>query len=138
MNIGIVRAKFNEEYTHEMLEAAKEQANKRRLEVVEILEVPGAHEIPVATAKLLEHDEIDGVAVLGAVIKGATDHDEVICQNVSKQLLELQCEHGKPVGFGVIGPNVSWSQVETRTEKYAHGAVNAVADTVEELRINEG
>ncbi len=95
--------------------------------------MPGSHELPVATARLLQRDDIDGVAVLGAVITGGTDHDAVIAHNVSKQLLELSCDHGKPVGFGVIGPNVSWAQVTQRTEEYAAGAVDAVADTHDAL-----
>ncbi|MFB6166884.1 MAG: 6,7-dimethyl-8-ribityllumazine synthase [Candidatus Nanohaloarchaea archaeon] len=133
MRIGIVRARFNEEYTEEMLEAAERKADELGLEVAEVVEVPGSHEVPLAASKLLERDDIDGLAVVGAVIKGATDHDEVIAHNVSKQLLELSTDHGKPVGLGIIGPNVSWSQVEKRTESYAEKAVEAVKDTFEEL-----
>lgn len=133
MRIGIVRAEFNEDYTGEMLEAARERSEDLGLEVVDVVNVPGTHEIPVASGKLLSREDIDGVVALGVVIKGATDHDEVIAYNVSKQLLELSVEHGKPVGFGVIGPGVSWSQVEKRTEEYAKRAVDAVVETFEEL-----
>ncbi|MFB6295040.1 MAG: 6,7-dimethyl-8-ribityllumazine synthase [Candidatus Nanohaloarchaea archaeon] len=133
MKIGIVRAEFNEEYTAEMLDAAEERAADLGLDVATVVTVPGTHEVPVATDKLLSRDDIDAVVTLGAVIKGATDHDAVICYNVSKQLLELSCEYGKPVGMGIIGPDVSWSQVEQRTEGYAKRAVEAVKDTREAL-----
>ncbi|MDY6768953.1 MAG: 6,7-dimethyl-8-ribityllumazine synthase [Candidatus Nanohaloarchaea archaeon] len=133
MNIGIVRAAFNEDYTDEMLTAAEERAEERGLDVATVVTVPGTHEVPVAAEKLLSRDDIDGVVALGAVIKGATDHDAVICYNVSKQLLELSCDHGKPVGMGIIGPGVSWSQVEQRTADYARRAVDAVQETKEAL-----
>lgn len=133
MRIGIVRARFNEEYTAEMLDAAEERAAELDLDVGPVATVPGTHEIPVAAAELLAREDIDAVVALAAVITGATDHDEVLCYNVSKQLLELSCEHGKPVGMGIIGPNVSWSQVEKRTDGYARRAVAAAAETVEEL-----
>ncbi|MDY6773990.1 MAG: 6,7-dimethyl-8-ribityllumazine synthase, partial [Candidatus Nanohaloarchaea archaeon] len=126
-------ARFNEEYTEEMLEAARERAEELGLEVETVVNVPGTHETPVAAEELLSREDIDGVVTLGAVIEGATDHDEVIAYNVSKQLLELSVEHGKPVGMGIIGPGVSWSQVEKRTEEYARRAVEAAAETFEEL-----
>ncbi|MDY6769767.1 MAG: 6,7-dimethyl-8-ribityllumazine synthase [Candidatus Nanohaloarchaea archaeon] len=129
MRIGIVRARFNEEYTAEMLAAAEDRAAELDLDVAATVTVPGTHEVPLAVDELLARDDIDGVVALGAVIAGATDHDEVICYNVSKQLLEQSCEHGKPVGMGIIGPNVSWSQVAERTEDYARRAVEAVRET---------
>lgn len=133
MNVALVRARFNERYTEEMLDAARDRAEANGMEVVAVAEVPGSHEIPVAAAELLARDDVDGVAVLGAVITGATGHDEVIAHNVSKQLLELSVEHGKPVGLGIIGPDVSWSQVANRTASYAEGAVDAVMETADEL-----
>lgn len=134
IRIGIVRARFNEEYTADMLQAAKDTAAESDIDVVSVVEVPGAHELPVACQQLLERQDVDGVVALAAVIKGATDHDAVLCQNVSKQLLELSCDHGKPVGYGVIGPNVSWAQVEERTTQYAREAVDAVAETYDALQ----
>lgn len=133
MNLAIVRARFNEEYTAEMLEAAERYAERQGIDVTHVAEVPGSHEIPVVTAELLAREDVDGVAALGVIIKGATDHDEVLAHNVSKQLLELSCEYGKPVGLGIIGPGVSWSQVEERTEQYAEEAVEAVCEVHEQL-----
>jgi 6,7-dimethyl-8-ribityllumazine synthase len=133
MKIAIVYAEFNEEYTHQMLEAAKKSVkHQEKIKQHEVFSVPGTHEIPVITEKLLSQG-FDGAAVLGAVIEGATDHDKVIAHNVSKQLQEIMCKHQKPVGLGIIGPGVSWSQVEERTDQYAEEAVEAAAKTQQEL-----
>lgn len=133
MNTAIVRARFNEQYTGEMLEAAERYAEEQGIDVTHVVEVPGSHEIPVVAARLLERDDVDGVVALGVIIKGATDHDEVLAYNVSKQLLELSCQHGKPVGLGIIGPGVSWSQVEHRTVQYAEEAVEAIHEVHQRL-----
>jgi 6,7-dimethyl-8-ribityllumazine synthase len=130
MNIAVVRAEFNEQYTAEMLEAAETKIKEDEdAELHDTVEVPGVHEIPLAAAKQLRREDVHGVVALGAVIEGATDHDQVIARNVSKQLIELSCEEEKPVGYGVIGPGVSWAQVEQRTEQYAEEAVEAVLET---------
>lgn len=134
MNIGIVRALYHEDYTQQMLDVARDEAQKCGMTVEHVVEVPGAHDVPVAAKTLLEQDDINGVAVLGIVIKGGTDHDEVIAHNVSKQLMELSCQFEKPVGFGIMGPNISWAQAEQRIEHYAAGAVNAVYDSHNALK----
>lgn len=129
MNVAIVRATINGESTEKMLEIGREYADERGLDVVEVVEVPGVHELPVATEVLLDRGDVDGVVTYGSVIQGGTDHDQILAYNVSKQILELSCEHRKPVGYGVIGPGASWEQVHQRVEHYAKGAVDAVVDT---------
>ncbi len=134
MNIGIVRALYHEDYTQQMLDKAREEAEERGMNVEHVVEVPGAHDVAVAVKKLLAKETIDGVVVLGIVIKGGTDHDEVIAHNISKQLMELTCEYEKPVGFGIMGPNISWAQAEKRIDHYAENAVDAVYDSHNELK----
>lgn len=134
MNIGIVRALFNNDITEAMLTVAEEEADALDLNVVHVLEVPGAHDVALATQKLLQQNRVHGVVALGALIKGATDHDEILAETLAEQLMTLSCEHRKPIGFGIVGPNVSREQAEERVEKYAEQAVKAVYDTHNELK----
>lgn len=134
MRIGIVRALYHEQYTQKMLDVAQREAERLGMDVQHVIEVPGAHDVAVAAKKLMEKDDIHGVITLGIVIKGGTDHDDVIASNVSKQLMELACEYEKPVGFGIMGPNISWAQAEQRIESYSKQAVDAVFDTHQELQ----
>lgn len=134
MNIAIVRSKVYEEYTDQMLDYALEQADEIGVEVAEVLEVTGTHDIPVPAAALLEREDIDAVVALGITITSPTDHNEVLAHNVSKQLLELGCEYKKPVGNGVIGPKASWAEVERRIEAYSTKSVKAVVRSEEELQ----
>lgn len=134
MRIGIVRALYHSDYTEQMTEVAVEEAEHRDMDVAHVIEVPGAHDVALAVKQLMRKDRIDGVVVLGIVIKGSSAHDEVIAHNISKQLMELSCKFEVPVGFGIMGPNISWAQAEERIESYAKQAVDAVYDTHQELQ----
>lgn len=133
MNIAIVRSLVYEEYTQEMLDAARQKADELGVTVAKVVEVPGVHDTPFPTERLLSKEMIDGVVVIGITIKSPTDHNGVLAYNVSKQLLELGCSHQKPIGNGIIGPEASWAEVERRTERYAKKAVRATVEVSEEM-----
>ena len=67
----------------------------------ELLEVPGAFEIPGAIAMAAEAGEFDGFVALGCVIRGETSHYELITSEVASGLMELSLA-GVPVAFGVL------------------------------------
>ena len=124
--IAIVVSRFNEEITMKMKKTAAERAKELKADVVKTVEVPGAFEIPLAVKELLENKKIQGVATLGTIIKGDTNHDEVIAHAIAKKLLDLSIEYKKPVSLGISGPNITWQQSEKRIEEYAIRAVDSV------------
>ncbi len=115
-----------------MLEAALKTAKELGIEVAQKVEVTGAFEIPFATKQLLEKKDIHGVATLGAVIKGETDHDQVIAHSVAKKLLDLSCEYNKPVSLGISGPNISREQATVRSLEYGKRSVVAVFELLKQ------
>ena len=70
--LGMVVAEFNYEVTSLMMERAKAEADFLGVEIVRTVKVPGVFEVPMATKKLLQMDDIDAVITLGAVITGET------------------------------------------------------------------
>ena len=124
--IAIVVSKFNYEITSKMREKALQHAKKIGANVIKVVEVPGSFEIPLAVKRLLEDKNIGGVATIGAIIKGGTDHDVMIAQAIAYELLYLSVEFGKPVSLGISGPNITWQQSEKRIEEYALRAVDTV------------
>ena len=100
--VGIVVSKFNEEITSLMEKNAVKVAKKLGAEITKTIYVPGAFEIPFAAKKLFENHEIEVVVVLGAVIRGQTDHDAVIVNTIAPKLLELSLKSNKPLLFLVI------------------------------------
>ena len=126
--IAIVVSRFNEEITMKMKKIAAERAKELQADVVKIVEVPGAFEIPLAVIRLLEDKKIQAVVTLGTIIKGDTNHDEVIAHAIAKKLLDLSIEYKKPVSLGISGPNVTWKQSERRIKEYALRAVDSVVN----------
>ena len=134
MKLGIVVSKWYwEEITSKMLEHAQESAQKAGVEGIYVIKVPGSFEIPLATKKLLQKEDVDGVITLGAVIQGSTKHDEVICQALTKTLMELSLEFEKPVVLGVNGPGMSKEQAIARIQRAAE-VTDACIDLVNELK----
>ena len=126
VRIGIVVAEYNSEVTIKMSEIAQEHAKSLGIEVRNLITVPGTFEIPLAVKKLLLLNEIDGVVTLGAVIKGETNHDEVIANAVARKLLDLSLEYNKPISLGISGPNMTKRQAIERIESYAKHSVECV------------
>ena len=133
MNIALVASEFNAPIPDRMLEAAKARARKLGANVVAVVRVPGVWELPLAVKMLLARDDVDAAVAIGAVVKGETEHDELIAETVAPALMRLQLEAGKPVGLGITGPGMTWGQAEARAGNAAR-AVEAAVRMAERLR----
>ena len=125
--IAIVCGSFHKDEIERMLEYAKDQASKDSLTITEVVWVPGAMEVPLAIDRLLDDEEINGVACLGIIEKGKTQHGLAMGQAVIKSIIELQLVHEKPVGLGIIGPGAEPEHIEPRLEPHARSAVSAIS-----------
>lgn len=125
MRIAIVGSRFNDEITDAMVEAAEKQVKETGHDLADSVRVPGAFDVPLPTQRLLERDDVDGVAVLGAVVTGETDHDRILMTSTARTLQDLSLSYGKPVALGITGPGMTYSQAKARIH-YASRAVDAV------------
>jgi 6,7-dimethyl-8-ribityllumazine synthase len=132
VRIGAVVAEFNYDITHMMLELAKEHAKFLDSEITQVITVPGVFDMPLAIKKLLEMDDIDAAITLGAVIEGATDHDQIVVQHASRKIADLALDYDKPVALGITGPGMTRLEAHQRVE-YAKRAVEAAVKMVERL-----
>jgi 6,7-dimethyl-8-ribityllumazine synthase len=69
---------------------------------VDIHEVPGAFELPLGAKYCAESGRYAGVACLGAVIRGETDHYEYVCGESARGIASVSLETGVPCAFGVL------------------------------------
>ncbi|HYX78245.1 MAG TPA: 6,7-dimethyl-8-ribityllumazine synthase [Solirubrobacterales bacterium] len=65
-------------------------------------EVPGAFELPLAAKWCAGSGRFAGIACLGAVIRGETDHYDYVCAEVARGIQDVQLSSGIPCGFGVL------------------------------------
>jgi 6,7-dimethyl-8-ribityllumazine synthase len=125
VRLALVVAEFNYDVTQLMLQKAIDHAKFLGAEVVYVVKVPGVYDIPTVLRDLVMKEEVDAVATLGAVIQGATKHDEVVAQQAARKILDISVESGKPVALGIIGPGANRMQALERVEEYARRAVEA-------------
>jgi 6,7-dimethyl-8-ribityllumazine synthase len=69
---------------------------------VEVFGVPGAFELPLAARYCAESGRFDGVACLGAVIRGETSHYDYVCESAASGILRVGLDTGVPCAFGVL------------------------------------
>jgi len=99
---AIVASRYNARYVDGMLVAAVRELKRARAEMIKVVRVPGAYEIPVAAARLLQGRPWGAIICLGVVIRGATVHAQQIGDAVSASLAQLQIEHLVPVIHEVL------------------------------------
>lgn len=74
--------------------------------------MPEMYEVPLSLKKLLSLETIHAAVVLGIVERGETAHAMVMAQAIMPKILEIQLESIKPVGQGILGPEIHPSQIE--------------------------
>jgi 6,7-dimethyl-8-ribityllumazine synthase len=98
---AIALARFYEELA-ERLEASARGAFAAAGAECETLSVPGAFELPLAASYAARSGRFAGVACLGAVIRGETDHYEYVCAEAARGVMSVQLQTGVPCAFGVL------------------------------------
>jgi 6,7-dimethyl-8-ribityllumazine synthase len=69
---------------------------------IDVFDVPGAFELPLAAKYAAESGRYAAVVALGAVIRGETDHYDYVCGEAARGIQQVQLATGVPVGFGVL------------------------------------
>ena len=128
LSIGIVMSRFNPAIGESLLTACV--AELRRLGLadhsIEIATVAGALEIPVTLQALAHSKRFDALIALGAVIRGETYHFEVVSNDSSRGILEVQLDTGVPIANGVLTCNTDEQALARTAEKGADCARTAV------------
>jgi 6,7-dimethyl-8-ribityllumazine synthase len=98
---AIAAATFYEELAQKLIEGARGVFEEAGHEV-DVVEVPGAFELPMAAKICAETGKYKGVACVGAVIRGETTHYDYVCTESARGIQDVQLETGVPCGFGVL------------------------------------
>ena len=104
LNIGIVMSRFNPAIGESLLTACVNEL--RRLGVadasLEIATVAGALEIPLTLQTMAQSERFDALIALGADIRGETYHFEVVSNDSSRGIMEVQLDTGIPIANGIL------------------------------------
>jgi 6,7-dimethyl-8-ribityllumazine synthase len=100
---------------------------------VEVHDVPGAFELPLAAKYCADSGRYAGVACLGAVIRGETSHYDHVCNEAAHGIARVSLDTGVPCAFGVVTvENMDQALARTGDGKRHQGedAANAVLQMV--------
>lgn len=96
----IVVAPYYKDIADDLVAGAKAVAAKAGAEV-ELVEVPGALEIPPAIGMASRMGNFDGFVALGCIIRGETTHYDTVCNDSSRGLMMLGLG-GTCIGNGIL------------------------------------
>ena len=99
---AIVLGRFYEELAERLLAGAQAAFAQDGASAVEVFDVPGAFELPLAARYAASTGRFAGVACLGAVIRGETDHYDFVCAEAARGVMRVQLDTGVPCAFGVL------------------------------------
>ena len=128
IRIAIIVSEFNSDITFQMLNKAKDQAQKIKADVRYICFAPGSFDMPLLIEEILKKKDVDAAVTLGAVIKGETSHDDIVAENAARLIADLSLKYGKPIGLGITGPDMTLEQAKDRIDIVPLRAVNAAVN----------
>jgi 6,7-dimethyl-8-ribityllumazine synthase len=102
MPYAIAVGRFYEDLADRLVAGAQRAFAEAGAGEADVFPVPGAFELPLAASYLAQTGRYDGVACLGAVIRGETDHYDYVCAETARGIQDVQLRHGVPLGFGVL------------------------------------
>lgn len=102
MRVAIAVGRFYEDLAERLLAGARKALEEAGAEVTDVLDVPGAFELPMAAKLAAESGTVDAVVCLGAVIRGETSHYDHVCEETARGIMEVQLRTGVPCAFGVM------------------------------------
>jgi len=102
VTFAIAVARFYEDLAERLVGGAQAAFAEAGAGEADVFDVPGAFELPMAAKLAAESGRYDGVACLGAVIRGETDHYDWVCAEAARGIQDVQLRTGVPCAFGVL------------------------------------
>jgi 6,7-dimethyl-8-ribityllumazine synthase len=99
--ILIVQARFYDAISDMLLQGAIDEISDKGFEY-EVINVPGAFEIPAAISMASKNNKYDGFVALGCVIRGDTTHYDYVCQESARGLNDLAIKNNLAIGYGIL------------------------------------
>jgi 6,7-dimethyl-8-ribityllumazine synthase len=126
MRIHVIAGFIHKDICEQMIAAAREQADELEISIERIVWIPGSLEAPLATEIIITENRPDGIVVFGVQEQGETKHGEIIANQVTSKLLDLQLEHRMPMAIAIIGPGATLEHAREKADRTAKKAIRAV------------
>jgi 6,7-dimethyl-8-ribityllumazine synthase len=94
--------RFYEDLADRLVAGAREELEAAGVSEIDVFDVPGAFELPLAAKYAAESGRYAGVVCLGAVIRGETSHYDHVCAEAARGIAQVSLDTGVPCAFGVL------------------------------------
>lgn len=102
LRVAVIRTRWNPEIIERLSEGAQRALADAGVTQIDMVEVPGAFELPFAARAVATSGRIDAIVAIGAVIRGETTHYDIVSEECARGLQDVQLSVGVPIGFGVL------------------------------------
>ncbi len=104
LSIGIVQARFNDSVTDALLAACRAElaALGVATNAVQVLQVPGALEVPLALKALAETQRHHALIALGCIVRGETYHFELVANESGAGVSRVALDHRLPIANAIL------------------------------------
>jgi 6,7-dimethyl-8-ribityllumazine synthase len=137
LTIGIVQARFNQPITNALAAACKAELMALGVSEkhIDLVQVPGALEVPVALLAMAEKMKYDALVAIGCVIRGETYHFELVANESSAGVSRVALDYQLPVANAILTTENLAQAVARQTDKGRDSARAAVemANLLEEI-----
>jgi 6,7-dimethyl-8-ribityllumazine synthase len=133
MRIAIAAARFNDLIVTRLVDGARDGLRRHGVadDAVDVAWVPGAFELPGVAAKLASSGRYDAVITLGAVIRGATGHYDLVAGQAAAGIARAGIDTGVPVVFAVLTTETVDQALERAGIKAGNKGFEAAATAIE-------
>lgn len=125
LHIGLAVASWNQTITDRLLDGAESRCEELGVSEVTVLRVPGALELPLA-AKALIDQGCNAVVAIGTIVKGDTDHYEIVVRESTSGITRVALDSGVPVTNAILAVHDYGDAVERSDQGDANKGVEAV------------
>lgn len=137
MKIGIVASRFNDFIVDHLVSGAEDCFVRHGgdSDNLTLVLVPGAFEIPLTAQKLADSGKFDAVVCLGAVIRGATPHFDMVANESAKGIALAAMKSGVPVLNGILTTDSIEQAVERAGTKAGNKGADAMISAIEMVNL---
>ena len=137
MKAAVIASRFNSFLVQKLLDGALDGLIRHGVEEsnIDVAWVPGAFEIPVIALKMAESGKYDAVICVGAVIRGATTHYELVVNETAKGIAQVGLKTGVPVMFGVITTENIEQAIERAGSKSGNKGYDCALSAIEMVNL---
>ncbi len=131
--VAVVASRFNEVVTKRLVEGAVEALTQHGVapDAIVIYWVAGAFEVPQLAAKVARDGKADGVVWAGAIVRGETDHYQVLSNTVTQAIESTALSTGVPMTLAVLTTDTLEQAVDRAGGKHGNAGWNAAVALVE-------